>query len=313
MKNFSLLGLVALSVSLSACGKKSALEDADSETAQQVGDLVASIDEMGGSSGTIASLGNTGPSAVIAGIDEDRLLRDARPVFARYGELLEPRGFGLLSDARAASCLVAPGFGSCSGGTITRTFGGCTLGLATFTGTVTLTWGGSASGCSISGAGGHITRVPDFSVTGLRSVALSVSKTGSIGQRLTFTGLSGSSPVFSFSNDGIRRQFTSGGTSLFDFTSATTSAITITGNTRAARVIDGGNLRVTNNKTGVVCDFVPSTVTWNGSCNCPSSGKWSASCTDGKAGTLTITGCGTADFETEDNEGSVTFDRCYGS
>lgn len=306
MNKLRLASLLLVVLSLSSCGKKTALDDTDQETAQQVGDVMSSIDESGGDTGVIAALDPA--------LDEDRILRGARPLFARHGASLSPR-FSLLADARAASCATTT-FSGCSGGTTrTRSLGGCTLGLATFSGSVTLTWGGAQSGCQISGVGGHISRVPSFTVTGLRSAQLSVglASGATVGQRVTFTGLSGSSPAYTYTNDGIRRTFTFAGVTLFDFTAQTASDITIVGASRSARVVNGGSLQTTNHLTGEICLFTPSAVAWSGGCNCPTSGSWSASCTDGRSGTLKITGCGTATYETDTREGSVTFDRCYGT
>lgn len=299
----SMLALFLSTLLLTGCGKAD-LDDTDRENAQQIGDSMASIDESG-SGGTIA----------MNSLDEDKILRDSRPLFARYGVTLKSSRFSLIPEAQALSCLLTSSYisPSCSSNTLVRTFGGCTVGLASFAGTVTLVWGGSSASCTMGATGDTITRTPSFTVTGLLGATLSVTQTGSIGQRLTWVSGTYPSRSYSFSNDGIRRVFTVGGTSLLDFTTMTTSNIGITGNLRSNRVINGGTLRVTNNLTGVVCDYSPSSVAWSSTCNCPTSGTWSGSCTDGKQGVLTLTGCGTADFEFNDREGTVNFDRCYGT
>jgi hypothetical protein len=286
-------GLAALSGG--SCGKK---DDESSstdiqETGQQVGDVMASIDESGGGSGSYALL-------------ED----SARRTYARLapGELRAP--WSLVPEAQAATCGIST-FSGCVSNVNTRTFGGCTIGAATFNGTVTLTFSDAATDntCLLTANGHSITRDPNFTVTGRRGATLTVAKTGTNGQKIERA----SAGVFSFTNDGIRRYFTTGGGStLFDFTTQTTSAITVTGASRSGRTLSGGTLRVTNNLTNTSCDFVPSSVTWDATCNCPTSGSWSATCSDGKSATLSITGCGTATLTMGSESEDFTFDRCVG-
>lgn len=267
------------------------------EIGQQVGDSMASVDESGGSSGTLAELDSA-----------RKFFKRRAPSEISDGWLetyFEP-------SAYAATCAAAPGFGSCTSNAVTRTFADCTVGSATFSGTVVNTWGGGATSCTLSGASQTITRVPAFTVTGRRGATLTVSKTGTVGQRLTLTSGSGASSVFSLTNDGIRRVFTNAsGATTFDFTTTTTSAITINGNSRTNRVLSGGSLRVTNNLSNVTCDYVPTAVTWTSSCNCPTSGSWAGSCSDGKNTNLSLTGCGTASLTVGTVSTSVAFDRCY--
>lgn len=280
---------------LSQCGTV-ATTDVE-ETAQQVGDAMAAIDESGGSGGTIADLELN-----------EKTLRRLSP--ANFLESIQDK---LISDSYAATCALSSTFGTCSANTITRTFGGCTIGSATLTGTVTLTWGGASSSCVMAAASDYITRSPSFSLTGRRGATLTSVKTGTFGQKITWSSGSGASTVFSFTNDGIRRLFTAtSGAITYDFTTTTTSAITITGTSRASRTLSGGGLRVTNNLTSVICDYVPTNVAWSATCSCPSSGSWAGSCTDGKTTTITMTGCGTATYTLGSDTQSVSFDRCYG-
>ncbi|MGZ3691078.1 MAG: hypothetical protein ACXVAX_06230 [Pseudobdellovibrio sp.] len=273
--------------------------DTVEETAQQVGDVMASIDEAGGSTGSIS-----------------RLDTSIQKTFARYSphdiENPNPLTAFFIPKAEATSCAAgAGGFGSCNANIKHRTFGGCTVGSAVMSGDVTLTWGGSSANCTLgTNPGNTITRVPSYSVTGLHDAVLSVSKTGTVGQRLTLTG---SSPMtFLFTNDGIKRKFTtSNNTVIFDQTSSVTSAMTITGADRNSRVLSGGSLRVTDNLNSTTCDFSPTNVTWNtASCNCPTQGSWSGTCSDGSTTTLQITGCGTATFTKDSTTTNVSFDRC---
>lgn len=287
--------LVGTGLWFASCGQSTDIE----ETGQQVGDVMASIDEQGGSVGTLTQLDGVrktfrrlSPNDV-----EDTLFEK---VFA--------------PSAYAVSCS-GYGFGSCSSNVVTRTFGGCTVGAATFSGTVTFTWGGASAACTLTAANDTITRVPSFTVTGRRGATLTVSKSGSVGQRITWSSGTGTSKVFSFSNDGIRRVFAdSAGTTTFDYTTATTSAITVTGTSRSNRVLSGGSLRVTDNLTGGTCDFVPTAVTWNAStCNCPVSGSWAGTCSDGSSNSLTLTGCGTGTLVIGSSSQDITFDRCASS
>ncbi len=266
-----------------------------SESGQQIGDAMASVDEAGGSSGSLA------------------ILESTRRVYARLspGDLRDSWiQSSLFPNAFAASCSGASTFGSCTSNVITRTLGSCTVGLATFNGTVTLTFVDAASDstCQMTSSGHSVTRVPSFTVTGRRGATLTVSKTGTSGQVIT----KGSGSSFTFTNDGIRRVFTKDGSTLFDFTTQTTSGITVTGTSRASRTMSGGNLRVTNNLTSVTCDYVPTGVTWVSTCNCPTSGSWSGSCSDGKTTSLAITGCGAGTLTVGSDTEAFTFDRCYG-
>lgn len=300
MNSFKLLSITLITSGLLlACNKEKDAID-NQEVGQQIGDLMASVDEAGQSSGTLA-------------MNELQLKESVRKTFRRLAPRDTPIFSSLFPQAFAASCSSSPGFGSCSGNSITRDFAGCTVGQATFSGTVVLTWGGPGVGvsCSLGTAGSHITRVPDFSVSGLRNAILDVEKTGSIGQRITWDSGSGTSKSFSVTNDGIRRTFSIAGSTLFDYTTTITSPISVVGTTRASRVMTGGNLRVTNNSSGNVCNFAPTNVTWNSSsCNCPTSGTWSGSCSSGGTASVTITGCGTADLKIGDESDSVSFDRC---
>lgn len=262
------------------------------EVGQLVGDTMASLDEASGTStGNFRETSRLGLEKTMSRLEREPLLSD--------------------SDLADATCASSPGFGSCSGDVITRNFGSCTVGLATFTGTVTLTWvdGNAGTTCQMDSQNDTITRNPSFTVTGRRGATLTVSKTGTNGQVIT-RGVSAT--TYTFSNDGIRRVFTtSGGSTLFDLTTQTTSDITISGQNRASRTLSGGTLRLTNNLSNVTCDVSPNSVTWNSSCNCAVSGSWSGSCSDGKSFSLTISGCGSASMTIGDETEDFTFDRCY--
>ena len=287
--------LTAMGLLLPSCGTSSDNE----ETGQQVGDVMASVDESGGSSGSLAM-------APVEGIRKTfkRLSpADVSPTW--YEQLWE-------HEATATSCRLASTFGTCSSNIITRTFSECTVNNAVFSGTVALLFNdaGVDSTCQMTAVGHSVTRTPAFTVAGRRGAVLTVTKSGTIGQRIT----KGSGSTFTFSNDGIRRVFTTAaGTTSFDFTTETTSDITVTGTSRASRTMSGGTLRVTNNLTDVTCDYSPTDVTWVSTCNCATSGTWSGSCSDGKTTSLELTGCGSATLTTGSESESITFDRCEGA
>lgn len=287
------------SSAIAGCGNR-ASSDVE-ELGQQIGDLMAGVDESSGSNGgAYASMSNAAQGRAFARLEAQY----DRPLLARWAP-----SFSLLSEAMASSCGVANTFGSCSANTIVRTFGGCSIGSAVLDGTVTLTWGGGASSCQMTASGHSVARNPDFTLTGRRGATLSVVKTGTHGQVITREASAG---AYQFTNDGIRRTFTlASGTKLLDFSTETTAPISITGASRNGRVASGGSLRVTNHRTGVTCDVAPNAVTWSSSCNCAASGTWSGSCSDGKAFTLDITGCGSASLTVGEDVQSFNFDRCY--
>jgi hypothetical protein len=173
---------------------------------------------------------------------------------------------------------------------------------------VTLTWaGGGASNCTMSASGDSITRNPNFTLTGPRGGTLTVTKTGTIGQKIE-RGSAATS--LTYTNDGINRKIAKSGTTLYDFTTSTTSGITITGNSRTSRVLSGGGLQVVNNLKNVTCTVAPTAVTWTSTCTCATSGTWSGTCSDGKSYSLEITGCGTARLTASSATADITFDRC---
>lgn len=287
------------------------------EPAQQIGDLMASVDEMGGTSGSISL--------------EKNLEKSAQKTFARYSPQELNKSMVtrvIVPAAQARSCSSTDGgfnggFGNCSGvstasNSRTRTFAGCTVGATEeviFNGTVVFTWdnasGGNLSGCGLNSTGNTITRSPTFTVEGRRGATLTVSKNGTYGQRLTWQ--SGASPkTFLMTSDGIRRKYTTaGGVDVFDYVTTITSAVTVTNELRNGRVLNGGTIQVRDNLTQVTCDYTPTNVTWAvASCNCPSQGTWQATCSDGKTASLVLNGCGTGAFTMGSESGTVTFDRC---
>ena len=296
-----LFGLVPLLLLTSSCRKTdssatTATTTDISEPAQQIGDNMASMDDSSGSSSGTYSY------------NWDNEMK----TFARLEKLprteINPIAFQLFSRAYAVYCSDSSTFSSCSSNVITRTFGGCTLYTGvTISGTVTLTFSDATvdNTCSLAATSHSVSRNPNFTISGRRGASLSVTKTGTYGQKVTRTA-SG----FTFENDGIRRTFT-GLSSTFDFKTETTSALTFTGTSRANRTLTGGTLRVTNMNTNVTCDFTPATnITWSTGCNCATSGTWTMSCSDSKTGSMVINSCGSGTLTQGSDSETFTFDRC---
>lgn len=260
------------------------------EIGQQVGDVMASVDEVGGSSGTYAAL-NHGSQRIF-----DRMY----PGFFRKPSLFP--------DAVAGACATDNTFGFCSNKTLTRTFNSCSIGATTLNGNVVLAYDNTDNNCLIDDTDETVSRTPDFTITGRRGATLTVTKSGTNGQVIKRTG----ADAFTFENDGILREFkTAAGQSLFKLSTITNSAIGITGTSRSNRVMNGGSLKVSDLLTSITCDMVPNNVTWTPDCNCATSGNWAGTCSDGTSFALVITGCGTAGLTKGTESVEVVFDRCY--
>jgi hypothetical protein len=299
----SLLACLFLILSMSACSKKSDNTDLffSDEIAQNAGDMMAGIDESGGSSGTLAYQGEFK--------NAERILAQNSKDDLRWQNLISI----LVPKAQAVSCY-AYGFSACSSNSITRTFNNCSMGLSTISGSVFVGWDGSSANCTLGTTNDTITRIPSFVITGPSGGTFNVSKTSVYAQRMTWVSGTGSSKVFSYYNDGIRRWVkTAGGATVYDYTTTTTSNISVTGTTRSNRVINGGTLRVTNNISGVTCDITPTNLAWSTGCTCASSGSWSGSCSDGTSVNLSIGSCGTGTLSLGTSSMGVTFDRCMGT
>lgn len=294
--------LLVLFIAISVVSCKKAAEDMYSvdttaEAGQQVGDAMAAIDESGGTTnGSISKLDFKA--------NERAFSRLAPNEISTTQALLHK----FISKAEAVSCS-AVGFSSCSSNQRVRTFDGCsTFAGGQMSGNVSLNFSGSgASSCNIPAANDAVSRVPNFSITGLRGATFSVSAT-STGQSLTRTGAT----TFNFTNAGVRRSFvTPKGETLLDITTTTGSAIQVTGNNRANRTVSGGSLVVTNNISGVSCTLTPSSVQWSSGCNCPTAGQWTGSCSDSSQFTVAFGNtCGEATVTKGSGSSTVILDRC---
>lgn len=285
---------IGLCFILWACNKQEDTSDPSDSVAQTLGDAMSAIDDSGGSDGGYAFLERNVKSVAQV---------EPKPYFfEKLRESWTPKAY-------AASCSAANTFGTCTNNVVARDFQECTVGTYTFDGVITFSFSDAASDniCLMTATGHSVSRDPDFTITGPRGGTLTVAKTGSVGQRIQRTAAVG---VFDFTNDGIRRILSFRGNTLSDWTSMTTSAITIIGDARNGRVANGGVLNVVNNTSGLSCDFAPSAVTWNSTCNCAVSGTWSATCSDSSSSTYEITGCGTGTLTQGGSSETVTLSQC---
>lgn len=274
-----------------------------SENAQQIGDVMASIDEFGGKNSSTIVLFNKSLNQSFARVF---------PQDSQFNSISQI----LLPQAWAASCTDYSSFTWTCDGTnkITHAYNGCTVfGSVIFSGSVTYEWINSGANCLMNGNTSRIRRTPNITVTGRRGATLTITKTGSIGQELA---RGASADDLSFTSDGINRKFTTSANQvLFNHTTKTSTAIALNKAARLGRVITSGGLEVKNNISNVTCTYSPTNVTWgSGSCNCPTSGSWSGNCNDGNGHnsttSLVITGCGTGTYSEGTETSSVTFDRC---
>lgn len=306
MKHFLLISLLFLNL---ACSKNDTSTDSNDssselksseEIGQQVGEVMSSVDDSGG---------NTNGSI---SFNLDREMRTLKRVASEEFEVpfIYKIQDVLIPQAWAASCSTTT-FGSCSSNSRIKEFDGCTLARgATITGNITLTFAGSdEENCLIPVNDDSVTRTPDFQIKGLRGATLKVGvNDGASGQTLTRTGVNS----FAFSNDGIRRTFTTGrGKKLIDILTETTSDITVTGSARNGRTITGGVLKVTNLINDNECDLSPTDIEWATGCNCPTSGSWSGTCTNGDEYSISFLGeCGTAEINVNGKVSEISLDRC---
>lgn len=269
--------------------------DSVGEAGQQVGDAMASVDESGGSTnGSIAALELKSYERAFARLTE-------RDISTSQAAL-----FHLLPQAQASNCS-SVAFSACSANQRVRTLDGCTTyGGGVMSGNITLNFSGTgAASCSIPMATDAVSRVPNFTLTGLRGATFSVNGAG---QTLTRSGAT----TFTFANAGVRRSFvTPKGNTILDITTSTTSPITVTGNSRNTRTVSGGTLNVVNNLTGVSCSMSPSSVSWTSSCNCPTAGSWSGTCSDSTTFSVAFSSsCGQATVTKGSEVSTITMDRC---
>lgn len=203
--------------------------DTTNESAQQVGDVSASVDESGG---------NADGTVTTAAFE----IESAKKSFARLsGEELNTAKISslFLPEAEAVACN-SVNFQTCVSTTVgrrVRDFANCTTaGGGVISGSVNLTFSNPA--CKIMANNDNVSRVPNFTITGLRGATFTVSAP-TTGQTMTRTLPTN----YNFTNNGINRTFvTPKGVTLLNVTTTTgTSAgvapMTFTGDNRATRQI----------------------------------------------------------------------------
>lgn len=294
---FALLTVITLFGCKKASDESAYSVDSTAESGQQVGDAMASLDEAGGTStGLLSQFETRGLEKTFA-----RIAQDEPKSHMSILKLVFP-------EAVATSCSLV-GFDSCTSNQKIKNFTDCTTaGGGSLSGNVTLSFSGTgASSCSIPMSNDSVSRVPNFSITGLRGATFAVSAT-STGQTITRVNATD----FTFSNSGIRRTFvTPKGATILDVTASTSSPITVSGTLRAGRVMTGGGLTIVNNLTSVSCSLTPSSVTWEASCNCPTSGSWSGNCSDSTTMNVAFNStCGQATVTRGSESSTITMDRC---
>ncbi len=305
--------LMSFTIFMTSC--RSANDEANAvstndEMAQQMGDIMSSVDEAAGSGGSFAW------------IHQIEASKKSLQAFQQKSSTLRNNLLQLVmpSEAQAVACF-GNGFATCTSNSITRTFNGCTMGSATLTGTVVLAFSGPTQAtCKLAASTDAMKRTPNFSIS-KNSASIAVSKTGTNGETLTYVSNSGANKVLSLTNDGLRRVVTVDSVVMYDMTTSTfnsggvSSPITITGSDRTNRILSGGTIRLQNNLSGGErCHISPSAVTWSGgTCTCATSGSWTGTCENKGGFTLSITGCGTANLTVGTETTSVSLNRCLGS
>jgi len=284
-------GALALAITITAaagCRKTAGGDDETGQIGNAVGDSMASLDESVSGGTTTAML----PFRRVP--DELR-----GPLWRRAMDAVVP-------SAYAASC-GSTAFSACNGGVRTRDFGNCTLGLATVSGTATLTF--TQPSCVVTAAGDAVTRTADITLTGLYGGTLEVTSPGG-GQTLTRTAAG-----FNYSVGGMERVLTGpGGRKLVDIATSTTAPIVVTGSSRADLDIVSGTFVIDHKLAGYMVTLTADNLTWTNSCNCASSGTLTGMVAggkhDGKSASVTITACGEADVTIDGVTDAVTLDRC---
>jgi hypothetical protein len=277
-----------------AGGCRKMASDDQAQIGAAVGEAMAGLDE---------SVQGGGTAVLRRGVPVLNVPDDLKgPMWRRALERVIP-------SAYAASCWVTP-LSACSGGVRTRTFDHCTLGAATLDGMTTLNFNRPAS-CVLATAGDSVTRVATLTLTGLYGGTLEVTSPGG-GQTVTKTAAG-----FEYSVGGMQRVLKGpGGRTLFDVGTRTTTPIAVTGTSRANLVITSGAFEIEHHLAGYKVTLVPQNLTWSASCNCAVSGNLTGAVAggplNGKAASVTVTGCGRADLTIDGDTESITLDRCAG-
>lgn len=299
MNKIILLVLVAVAFNfMTGCGdlETVTLGEANpkAEIANQIGDVMAAIDEAGRGNMAITHFQLKSPSSKNVAADN-------------FMQVMFPQ-------AHAATCNTAE-FSACSSNSVIRNFNSCTVGSFVLTGNVTISWTGGTN-CVLSAVSQSIRMAPNYTIAG-NNMALSSTKTGTHGVTLTWASGSGTTRVFSYVNDGINRTLSSNGTVLLSLNTRTVTPITVTGNTRGSRVLSSaaGALEIVNTTSGETCTFQPNSISWGATnCNCATAGTWNGTCSTLGSFVMTMTSCGAASLAYTVNgvatTQAVSLDRC---
>jgi hypothetical protein len=272
------------------CRKMSTGDDESGQIGNAIGDSMASLDESASGGATTAMLP----------LPFRRVPAELRGTpWRRAWDAVVP-------SAYAASC-ATPTFSACNAGVRTKDYGDCSLGLATLSGTATLTF--TQPSCLIVADGDAVTRTADLTLTGLYGGTLQVTSPGG-GQTLTKTAAG-----FNYSVGGMERVLTGpGGRTLVEIATSTTAPIVVTGSSRADLTIVSGTFVLDHKIAGYKVTLTADNLAWTSTCNCASSGTLTGTVSggkhDGKTASVTITACGEADVTIDTETVTVALDRC---
>jgi hypothetical protein len=281
--------LLTVMMVAAAAGCRKRGEDEADQIGASVGEAMSSLDES------------------VTGGATTAMLPYRRMPDALKGPLWQRAMDAVIPSAYAATCW-EPTFSACNAsGVRTKDFGDCTIGPATLSGRVTLSF--SQPLCVVLTAGDAVTRTADFTLTGLYGGTLEVTSPGG-GQTLTKTAAG-----FDYSVGGMERILTGpGGRTLFDVATRTTAPIVVTGSSRADLKIVSGGFEIDHKVAGYKVTLTADNLAWTSTCNCASSGTLTGTVTggkhDGRSASVTITSCGEADVTIDGTIETVSLDRC---
>lgn len=249
--------------------------------------------------------------SAISGVADDV----AGSAFAQnYSEKSSSPFFDLLiAKAQAASCL-RPVAAACVSGLRSINYSGCDLpsGVRTFSGTASLTY--SNVSCTLSSVNDYVTRAYQIDIAGPAGGVVTTSSA----VKQDYTGLSygggGRLTVRAGYYDleilGKHKSFVRNGRTLYDVSLRTTTPLQTTSIVRSGRQVTSGQLEVNHNLAKFTTRLSFSNLQW-GTCCHPTSGSIGFTHTGSKqgSGTVTFTGCGTAQL-TEDGQ-TRNFEMSY--
>lgn len=245
------------------------------------------------------------------------------------GASIQSNGEISTMNSRMLTSCYSQSFSTCNNGVKTKAFNSCALGQARFYGNYMIRWltqtNTNKTNCLLSNVGEKIAAGPNtqMTISTDRGYLYTIDRLGIYGHILTWNSGSGAAKQFSLTSDGFRKTIypPEESTASYDVTSLITSAIAVSGSARASRSLNGGNLKLTNNKTGEECNLAAQAITWTEpSCSCPTAGTWSGSCVNGVTtrslsmnlvSPSTPKKCGEVVITIDGSSTQVMLDRCY--